>query len=161
MDFLEFQRSFTAELSKLKLPDDCALREPDWLPIRAPLSWTVEVVLEFEDNTYIHIWESHDRFAKLQICRRIQWSYHYGPVTTRDGSGRPSQGTPDDPVEIRIDTCGGEPHLHYRQREPHYSAAQVVGVDIESIDAIAFIKAALKRRRTGKTFEKVMGFKIK
>lgn len=160
MDFLEFQRSLTADLTKLKLPDDCVMREPIWLPLRVPLSWTVEVVFEFNDNTYIDIWENHDRVAKLQICRRIQWHYHYGAVTQRDDSGRATQGAPDDPVELRIDNCGGRPHLHYRQREPHYEQGQVRGLKFDTVCAIDFVRAVLKHRRSKQSFEKILGFKL-
>jgi len=126
------------------------MREPVWLVLHVPFSWTVNVVFEFDDNNYIQVWESYDRFAKLQICRRIQWSYHYGRVMAKDELGYATQGSPDDPLEIRIDTCGGEPHLHYRQREPHYSQDQVRGL----------IKTVLKHRSTKKTFQKLMGFKL-
>jgi hypothetical protein len=136
------------------------MREPIWLPLRVPLSWTVEVVFEFGDEMYIHVWESHDRFAKLQICRRVQWSYHYGPIVQRDDLGRATQGAADAPLEIRIDTCGGEPHLHYRQREPHHAQERIRGLKIDSVEALAFVKAVLKHRHGKQSFEKIMGFKL-
>ena len=160
MDFLEFHRTFEENLSNLRLPKDCILREPDWLPLHVPLSWQVDVVLEFQDGNHIHIWESHDRYAKLTLCRRVSWGYHYGPITATDERGYAAQGAAGDPLEIRIDTCGGHPHLHYLQREPHYSQDQISGLKIDSIYPIDFIKAVFKKRRTNKTFAQIMGFKL-
>ena len=114
----------------------------------------------FEDNKHVLIWESHDKFAKLQASRRIQWSYHYGDITARDGLGNVVQGVPDDPLEIRIDTCSGRVHMHYLARQPHYGQERVNGLDLTNLDAIQFVKGIFKHRKTGQPLTKVYGFKL-
>jgi hypothetical protein len=160
VDYLEFKRSFEAELSKLKTPADCKVQEPDWEPLRVPLSWTVEMFLEFDDNNHIHIWESHDKFAGLYDSRRIAWSYHYGEITTRDEHSKIVQGPPGAPLQIRIDTCSGL-HLHYGAREPHYQQERIAGLELIDVDAFRFMKAVFRHRRSGKSLMQTLGFKIK
>ena len=127
--------------------------------LRVPLSWTVSMTFEFGDNNHIAVWENHDKFAGLQESRRIAWSYHYGPVTARDSKGRAIQGAASDPLTIRIDTCSGL-HLHYASQEPHYPQSRITGLDLQSVDAIGFVKAVLKHRKSGKDFKKILGFKL-
>lgn len=159
MDYFEFRKTFELGLSKLKLPADCKLQEPEWTVLRVPLAWMVEVFFEFRDNNHIRIWESHDKFAGLYASRRISWSYHYGVITARDEEGHIIQGPADDPVEIRIDTCSGL-HLHYQAQQPHYQQARVSGLDLNGVTALQFVKAVFKYRSSGKDFSRVFGFKL-
>lgn len=160
MDYFEFRRWFEASLSKTKLPSDCTLQEPHWVEFAPPLFWSVEAVFRFTDQKHIRVWENYDKFAGLQMSRKTQWSYHYGVTEVIDEDGDAVQGNPDDPVDIRIDTCSGL-HLHYQTREPHYDQSQISGLDLSSIDAFKFVRGVLRHRKTGQPFTKVFGFRIR
>lgn len=160
MDYFGFRRSLEAHLSKLKLPEDCTAQEPSWEITAPPFFWTVEYFFNFADSQHIRIWESYEKIAGLQMSRRLQWAYHYGTITTRDGDGNTMQGSPDDPLEIRIDTCSGL-HLHYQKREPHHDQGRVAKLDLESVDAADFTQAVFKRRKTGQPFTKILGFTVR
>jgi len=159
LDFFEFRKSFESELARLKLPGDCKQLEPTWEVILPPLSWSVTLILQFSNDKYVRVWENHDRFAGLQDSRRIQWAYHYGDVVATNTQGDPVVKSPDDPLEIRIDTCSGL-HMHYRARNPHYEQKNVVGLDLKSINSFNFIKRILKHRKTATPLDKVFGFKL-
>ena len=109
---------------------------------------------------HIRIWESYDKFAGLLISRRIQWAYHYGKTESFDTAGRAMRGAPGDSLVLRIDTCSGL-HMHYQTRNPHYAQDQIVGLNLDSVQALPFVRAVLKHRKTGKPFTKVLGFRIK
>jgi hypothetical protein len=158
VDYFGFRKSFEKALAALKLPADCVLREPDWTVIRPPLSWTVELFLDFPGK-HLRIWESYDRFAQLQVCRRVQWAYHYGESVSFD-EGAATRGAPDDPLDLRIDNAGGL-HMHYESRNPHYRQDQIDGLDLSTVSAIDFIKRVLKHRKTGRSLNDTFGFRIK
>jgi hypothetical protein len=160
VDYFSFRRSFEAALSKLRLPPDCRQQEPVWEITAPPVGWQVEVFFDFQDQKHIRIWESYDKFAGLQMSRRVQWAYHYGKTESFDGGGHAMRGQPDDPLDLRIDTCSGL-HLHYQKREPHYAQDEVIGLDLHSLQALSFVRAVIKHRKTGKPFTKVFGFRIK
>ena len=160
MDYFSFRRSFEAALSKLRLPSDCTPQEPSWEVTAPPLGWQIEMLFDFGDQMHIRIWESYDKVAGLLISRRIQWAYHYGKTESFDRAGKAMRGAPDDPLELRIDTCSGL-HMHYQRREPHYDQDEIVGLDLNSVQALPFVRAVLKHRKTGKPFTKVLGFRIK
>jgi hypothetical protein len=160
VDYFEFRRSFESSLSKLTLPSDCILQEPNWEILAPPLSWSVEAVLRFSDQKHIRVRERYDKFAKLEMSRKIQWSYHYGPTEVTDEDGDAIRGNANDPLDIRVDTCSGL-HLHYQTREPHLDQKQISGLVLESIDAFKFVRGVLRHRKTGQPFTKIFGFKIK
>jgi hypothetical protein len=160
VDYFSFRRSFEAALSKLRLPSDCAQQEPIWEVTAPPLGWQVELFFDFEDQTHIRIWESYDKIAGLLMSRRIQWAYHYGKTESIDAAGRSMRGGPDDPLVLRIDTCSGL-HVHYQTRNPHYGQDDIVGLNLESVQALPFVRAVFKHRKTGKPLNKVLGFRIK
>ena len=124
MDYFSFRRSFEDQSSELKLPEDCTAQEPSWEIPAPPFSWIVEYFFNFTDNQHIRVWEFYEKVAGLQMSRRLSWAYHYGIITTKDANGNTMQGSPDDPFEIRIDTCSGL-HLHYQKRQPHYDQSRV------------------------------------
>jgi hypothetical protein len=159
VDYFEFRKSLEQSLGRLKLPSGSRIREPDWLVIRPPLSWTVEVVVDFPEK-HVRIWESHDRFAGLQASRRIQWAYHYGETASFDEVGDSVRGKPDDPLDLRIDTAGGL-HMHYGKRNPHYKQEEIEGLDLASVGAIDFIRTVLKHMKTGRPLNSLLGFRIK
>jgi hypothetical protein len=135
VDYFDFRRSFESSLSKLKLPSDCTLQEPNWKVLVPPVSWSLEAIFRFTDTKHISIWETYDKFAKLQMSRKIQWSYHYGPTEITDEDGDALRGHPNDPVDIRIDTTSGL-HMHYQTRQPHLDQSRISGLDLNSIDAL-------------------------
>jgi hypothetical protein len=159
VDVLEFSRSFDAKIKRLKLPSDAKLQEPDLESTLPPLTWQIEFFISFTDGSCIRIWELYEKVKGLYDSHRTQWSYHYG-AAAREPSGRLRQAAADAPVVVRIDTCGGTEHLHYRAREPHYSPAQIVGLDLKSIDCWQFIKNVLKHRDTGKAVDQVFGVQV-
>ena len=124
------------------------------------MSWSLEAVFRFTDAKHISIWETYDKFAKLQMSRKIQWSYHYGPTEITDEDGDALRGDPNDPVDIRIDTTSGL-HMHYQTRQPHLDQSRISGLDLGSIDAFTFIRSVLKHRKTGQPFTKIFAFRIK
>jgi hypothetical protein len=118
-------------------------------------------MLDFSsDHKHISIWESYDKVGGLQLSKRVQWSYHYGFTDNEDEEGRALRGKPDDPLDIRIDTCGGL-HMHYQKREPHYKQSNITGLDLRDVDAIEFIRGVIKHRTKGYAFTKIFGFRIK
>lgn len=159
MDYFAFRKSLEKSLAKLKLPSGSHIQEPDWEVIHPPLSWNVEVVVDFPEK-HIRIWESYDKFARLQVSRRVQWAYHYGETASFDEAGAAVRGKPDDPLDLRIDTAGGL-HMHYGKRNPHYKQEEIEGLDLGSVGALDFIQAVLKHRRTGRPLNSVLGFRIK
>jgi hypothetical protein len=161
VDFFEYQRWFERALSKLKLPSDCQQREPEWEAIQPPYSWQVRAFFDFSDGKHIRLWESHDKFAGLYMSRRVQWSYHYGDTMSLDENGDATQGAPDDPLDLRIDTAGGQVHMHYQKRQPHYRQADIEGLDLAKVDGLLFVRAVLRHRQTGKPLSDTLGFKIK
>jgi len=159
VDYFAFRKTLEDQLSKLKLPHDCTAQEPSWEITAPPYFWTLELFFNFTDKQHIRIWESYEKIAGLQMSRRLQWAYHYGIITATDDNGNTMQGSPDDPFEVRIDTCSGL-HLHYQQREPHYDQSQVANLGLKSVDAFKFIHAVFKRRKTGQPFTKTLGFTV-
>jgi hypothetical protein len=159
VDYFGFRRSLESQISKLKLPDDCTLQEPSWEITAPPFFWTVEFFFNFVDKQHIRIWESYEKVAGLQMSRRLQWAYHYGIITATDGNGNTMQGSPDDPFEIRIDTCSGL-HLHHQRREPHYGQGRVNKLDLKTVDTLTFVNAVFKRRKSGQPFTKTLGFTV-
>jgi hypothetical protein len=160
VDYFDFRRSFEQGLSKLKLPPDCSQQEPNWEVVAPPLGWQVEVIFDFEDHKHIRIWESYDKYAGLMMSRKIQWSYNYGVAQVVDEKGRAMRGSPEDPLELRIDTCSGL-HMHYQAREPHYAQDKIIGINLQDVEAFSFVRAILKHRKTGKPLTKVLGFRIR
>ncbi len=126
-----------------------------------PYCWTVEVFFDFADQKHIRIWESFSKIAGLQMSRRLQWAYHYGGDEVIDEAGKAVRGAPNDPVDLRIDTCGGRVHMHYGTREPHYYQDKVDGLTLLKVQSLEFVKAVLKHRGTGEPFTKILGFSIK
>jgi hypothetical protein len=159
VDYFSFRREFEDRLSKLKIPNDCSIQEPSWEITVPPFFWTVEIFLNFTDKQHIRIWESYEKLAGLLMSHRLQWSYHYGIITASDKSGGTMQGSPDDPLEIRIDTCSGL-HLHYQKREPHYDQSSIHKLDLKCVDAFAFVDAVFKHRKTNQPFTKILGFTV-
>lgn len=159
MDYLSFRPDFDEKFGKLKLPPDCIVQEPFWEISRPPHFWQVEMFLRFSDETHIRIWEHYGKFGGLQLSRRQQWAYHYGPTTKKDSRGEVLRGEPTDPLFIRIDTCDGL-HLHFNARDPHYAQEHVKGVTLEVVDWRSFINSVLKSRRTGKPLDEVFGFTL-
>jgi hypothetical protein len=159
VDYFGFRRSLEGQLSKLKLPDDCTFQELSWEITAPPFFWTVEFFINFTDKQHIRIWESYEKIAGLQMSRRLQWAYHYGIITAADRNGNTMRGSPDDPFEIRIDTCSGL-HLHYQKREPHYDQGRVAKLDLKTVDASTFVNAVFKRRKSGQPFTKTLGFTV-
>jgi hypothetical protein len=160
VDYFSFRKAFETALGKLRLPDGCHQQEPSWEPTVAPYFWTVEVVFDFADGKHIRIWESYDKIAGLYMSRKVQWAYHYGDTASFDEAGGAVRGSPDDPLDLRIDTCGGV-HLHYGKREPHYRQEDIDGLTISDVDALSFVRAVLTQRQTGKSLAEVLKFKIK
>lgn len=160
MDYFQFRKSFESSLGKLKLPDDCTLREPAWEIITPPHFWTVELYLDFPDPKHIRIWESYDKIAGLQLSRKVQWSYHFGDTALLDEGGGAVKGKPDDPLDLRIDTVGGL-HMHCGQREPHYAQKDIKGLDLATLSALDFVRAVFKHREKGKPLHEILGFRIK
>ena len=160
MDYFEFRRTFEASLKGLKLATDCVLQEPHWEEYAPPLVWSVEVVFQFTDRKHIRIREYYSKFAGLQMSRKTSWSYNYGSTEATDADGHALRGNPDDPLDIRIDTCSGL-HLHYEKREPHYDQEKVLGLDLLDIDWFKFVKGVFRHRKTGQPFTKIFGFKLK
>jgi hypothetical protein len=160
VDYFTFRRDFELKLSKLKTPSDCSVQEAAWEVIAPPLGWQVEMIVDFKDRKHIRIWESYDKIAGLMISRKVQWAYHYGHTESVDTFGRALRGSPDDPLELRIDTCSGL-HMHYQAREPHYAQEEIGGLDLQRVEAFSFIRAVLKHRKTGKPFTNILGFRIK
>jgi hypothetical protein len=159
VDFLTFQKSFETALGKIRLPADCKQREPNWEVVTSYF-WRVEVFFDFSDQKHIRIQESYDKFAKLYMSRKTQWSYHYGDTATFDENGDAVRGAPDDPLDLRIDTDRGL-HMHYQKQQPHYRQDDIEGIDLATVGAVEFIRAVLTHRRTHKSLGDVLGFKIK
>lgn len=160
MDYFEFRRTFEANLKSLKLASDCTLQEPSWEEYAPPLFWSVEAMFQFTDGKHIRIREYYSKFAGLQMSRKTSWSYHYGSTQATDADGYAVRGNPDDPLEIRIDTCSGL-HLHYQKREPHFEQNRVVGLDLNDMNWLKFVKGVLRHRQSGLPFTKIFGFKLK
>ena len=139
------------------------MQEPTWESYAPPLCWSVETIFRFADRKYLRIWENYNKIARLEMSRKIQWSYHYGPIEATDDDGDVVQGSPDDPLDIRIDTRSGLTglHLHYEKREPHINQEKVLGLDLGSVDWPKFVQGVLKHRKTGQPFTKIFGFKLK
>lgn len=159
LDYFSFRRSFETSLSRLKLPADCTIQEPTWEPIDPPLGWMVTVFFDFTGRMHIRLWENYDKFAGLQMSRRVSWSYHYGQTTVTDAAGRAMQGAANDPVDLRIDTCSGL-HMHYQKQQPHLGQSDISGLALADITAFDFVRAVLRHRKTGKPLTKTFGFKI-
>ena len=159
MDYFSFRKDFEASLARLRVPSDCTIQEPTWEVI-APPFWIVTVFFDFSDRTHMRLWENYGKYAGLQMSRKVQWSYHYGPTTLTDVKGCAMQGAADDPVHLRIDTCSGL-HMHYQQRQPHWGQGDISGLDLASFSAFDFAKAVLKHRKTGQPLTKTFGFNIK
>lgn len=171
MDYVEFRAWFDKNEARLVLPADCALFLPPTVNNPTSYLWTLEWVLHFtSDNRYLRIWEHHNKVAGLIECRRVQFSFHYGPLSHFDANGKPEVdelGVPrymsSDPVDIRIDnSCPGRrAHLHYGGPVPHYGQEQVEGMDLGKADMFRFIEAVLKHRNDGKAIAKLLGFRTK
>lgn len=161
MDYFQFRRDFEEALRKVKskLPPDCTVQEPLWEVIVPPHSWQIETFFRFADGSHIRVWELYDKVAGLQLSRRLQWAYHYGPVTRTNAHGDAIHGNPDDPLTIRIDTCDGL-HLHFETREPHYEQARVLNLQLEEVDWITFVSSVAKHRKTGKPLNNILGFTL-
>lgn len=159
MDVLNFKSEFDKQLGKLKVPSDCTLQEPSWEVTRPPYFWQVELFFCFKDDAHIRVWESYEKLGGLQLSRRKQWAYHYGPVTRRDSAGNAVHGDPDDPLVIRIDTCSGL-HLHLNARDPHYEQDRLKGLQLQDVDWRAFVNSVFTHRKTGKAINKILGFTL-
>lgn len=157
MDVFEFQRQFDQQRSEIELPADCSGDEPEILSTSPPLTWTVEWILHFSDHTHVRIWEYYDKFAGLAYSRRVSFALHYGPDPVKNAAGEID---PSQPVFIRIDTCGGEPHLHLAKREPHIPQSKVSGRVLDEITSMEFIKAVLRSRKTGKSIDSLLRLRV-
>jgi hypothetical protein len=158
VDFFEFESLFKAKLSKLRLPADAEMQEPEVRATAPPLAWQIEFFVTFSDGTYIRIWEMYDKFAGLYASRKTQWAYHYGSPQRKNANGEMTW-EPDDPVVIRIDTCSGL-HLHYKARDPHYPQSAIKGAKLADVDCWQFIKNIVKYRQAKQEVLTVFGFKI-
>lgn len=156
----------------LALPPDCVVLVPhtSYL-VRNSVLWTFIWVFHFtSDDRYLRIWEHHDKVAGLiGESRRLQFVYHYGPLTIFYDAGRPvvdEMGVPQykssDPVDIRVDNIcpGGRPHLHFGGPNPHYQQNQVDGLDLNGLDMFSFITAIFKHREKAVPIEKVLKFRL-
>lgn len=129
--------------------------------VRATLyAWTFEWVLEFSATRYIRVWEQYGRVPGLQESRRVRFAFHYGPITGRDGSGNIVHAF-GDPVDIRVDDFNSPAHLHFQGPKPHYYQESVLGLELSNLDMIAFIKAVLRHRKSGKPLDKILKFRIR
>jgi hypothetical protein len=159
VDYLEFKARFDQEYSKLKLPEDCTELLNSSVPTSS-LVWTFKWYLEFSDGSYIQIKEHYTKKARMiQHSHRAAFNYHYGPVVQRTADGLPEAASAN-PVHIRIDTSNSPAHMHLGSPNPHYEQARVENLDMQNLDMFTFIKAVLKHRRTGASFQETLNFRI-
>lgn len=159
MDVFQHQKNLEKSLNNIRLPSGCNLRQPEWESTNPPHFWTVEFFIDFSDGKHIRIWESYSKISGLQMSRKLQWAYHYGETANFSEGGQAGRGNPDDPVDLRIDTCGGL-HMHYKSREPHYKQSEIKGLNLSEYGALDFIKDVLKHRKTSKPLNMVIGFEV-
>lgn len=159
MDYLKFKRWFDENAIALDCPSDCTELSPAAFQYTNLHLWSLEWILFFDDGKYLRIWEHYDKVKGLEQSRRLQFSYHYGPLVGKDSVGQPVY-LSSDPVDIRIDNHKGETHLHFQAPNPHYPLKRIKGRSIESLDLFTFIKAIFSHRKSGKSIDKVLGFKI-
>jgi hypothetical protein len=158
VDYLQFKRQFDAEYDALVLPGDCKEISDPIFVVGTQYSWHVKWYLKFSDDKFVRIWEHHSKLAGLQDARRLAFAYHYGPIDGLDKDGLPAIGS-NKPVEFRIDNSAQRVHLHLGGPE-HIYQENVGKLDLESSDMFTFLSRIFEHRSTGKTFDKVFGFKI-
>lgn len=122
-------------------------------------AWTFEWVLEFSANKYMRVWEQYGRVPGLQEARRVRFAFHYGPITSRDNSGKIERYY-GDPVDIRVDDFNTPAHLHFQEPQQHHRQENVLGLELSSLGMMVFIKAVLKHRKSGKPLDKILKFRI-
>jgi hypothetical protein len=159
VDYLEYKRHFDATHDEFEIPSDCQeIFDPSFYDA-GQYSWHFKWYLKFADNKFVRIWEHFSRVPGLQESQRLHFAYHYGPVTGFGKDGLPSHGSKQ-PVDIRIDNSVQRVHLHFGATEPHYFQEKVERLGMEKLDMFTFINRIFKHRATGKTLDKVFGFRI-
>jgi hypothetical protein len=160
VDYLEFKKWFTHNVSVLKRPKDCSeLVAPVSIPV-GNLFWTFDWVLAFSDKKYLRIRERYEsKPGMIGESYRVAFAYHYGTLLGSDNNGRPIY-QPKDPVDIRIDCGSQDVHLHYLAPNPHLSQDRIIGLDLHSLDMFRFIKAIFRHRTRGVAIDKTLKFRI-
>lgn len=158
MDYFGFKRAFEAKRSKLALPADCKELRVE-VKFTSQYFWTVDWLLEFEDERYVRVREHYGKVAGLQVSQRRSFALHYGAIVDRAQDGTPNP-DPQHPVDIRIDTCSSAAHMHFGAPEPHIPQSQIRKLQLATLDAFTFLQAILKHRATGIPLDKTLGFRI-
>jgi hypothetical protein len=162
-EYAKYKAWFDGEYSKIALPADCR----EILPPTTRLSnlfstvWTLEWTLGFTDHKYLRVQEHFEKIRGLVgLSQRKAFAFHYGALVAVAADGTPERAA-SDPVDLRIDTSYGAAHMHFGNPEPHIAQANVEGLDMEKLELFAFVRAVLDHRKTGKTLDKLLKFRIK
>jgi hypothetical protein len=160
-DYFAYKRWFEAGHGALVRPVDCAERDGPVLTYSNQYTWEVEWLLIFANpHSYVRIRELFAKRAGLQLSRRVQFAYHYGPIVKTDSQGVPER-DPADPVFVRIDNSSRPTHLH-QQSDPtdHIPQSRIAGLVLEDVDLFDFVKSAFRHRQSGKPIAKELGYRI-
>jgi hypothetical protein len=158
----EYEAWFEGECDKLVLepgfiavgPFLSALGDPDAPP------WDSDFGIIYPNGMYIRVAEYYRSLPKRcggGGCLE-SFSYHYGPCTSvRDKEGFPRFSKK---FELRIDVDRQyKRHIHY-MGENHIPEARLPGLDFNSIDPFAFIRAVELHRKSSKPLHEILGFKV-
>jgi hypothetical protein len=160
-DYFAYKRWFEVGHGSLALPVDCVEPDGPVLKYSNQYTWELEWYLIFTNpHSYVRIQENFAKRAGLYMSRRINFAYHYWPITKADLRGFPDK-DPADPVFVRIDNAGRPAHLHH-QDDPrdHIPQSRISGLVLEDVDLFDFAKSALRHRQSGRPMAKELGYRI-
>jgi len=161
-NYSQYRAYANKEHGSLVLPVGCTESLPLTFSYTNDLTWHSRWYLEFTDNKYIRAVERFQKWPGLTgIAKKMAVAYHYGEIARRNPDDNLPAHLGIDPVAIRIDNSCAPIHLHLGAQNPHIAQANVDGLDLEGVDMFSFVKAVLKHRETNRTFESILGFKIR
>lgn len=159
MDFTAYKQRFRECCAALVLPPDCQEAIPPTPRRTTDYSWTFKWVLTFADQSYVEVREHYGKIKGVSTSRRLQFSFHYGPILARTPEGLPAKRK--GAVHIRIDNIAKPPHLHLGTDEPRYPQDRVDGLKLDSVDMFTFLRMIFEHRTNGLPIDNCFGFRIK
>jgi hypothetical protein len=136
--------------------------QPTKTPGRPP--WILRWSILFGDSMYIRTSELFDPVgarANPLSGKRVQFSFHYGPTPKRtDSRGWPKMDPKSGGTVLRVDLAPPyNDHIHFAG-EDHVPQSRVKGLVIVDLDVFRFIEAVFAHRKTSRTIDTCLGFKL-
>ena len=165
MQYDEYEALLNRSCSQLKLEPHCIEIGPFCTPTTTTPNtapWQMEWCVLFPDRMYLVVRENwwDVKGERRRIGYRKDFAFHYGPANPkRNHDGIPVRDNKKFPAVLRIDSDHKGPHLHFNG-EDHILQARVLNLSISQVDVFDFVRAVLKHRRSGKGFDRILGFEI-